>query len=85
VEIDSEPILKYDTRTRRQTNGHLVTVDWAIDGTSIFGQVSLFNRARYSVSLARNYRGLWRQIRSGHLFDIQRRRVRRLLGTNLIV
>jgi len=60
-----------------------VTVDWAADGTSIFGQVSLFNRARYRVSLARGYSGLWHTIRSGHLFDIEGRMARRLGGTSL--
>jgi len=83
--IDFEPILRDDAMRRRQTNGHLVTVSWADDRVSILAQVSLFNHARYRVSLARHFRGIWRQIRSGHHFDIERRKVGPLLGTSLVV
>ncbi len=83
VEIDDHPILADDLRYRRQTNGHLITVAWAADGRSVTGQVSLFNEVRYRVSLARNYPGVWREIRSGHLFDIESRRVDELTPSSL--
>lgn len=85
IRVDSQPILQDDAVTKRQTNGHLVTVNWAQDRTSIVAQVSLFNHARYSVSLARGFRGVWRQICSGHHFDIERRLVEPLVGTSLVL
>ena len=83
IHVDSQPILGDDTVTQRRTNGHLVTVDWALDGTSIVAQVSLFNQARYAVSLVREFRGVWWWIRSGYHFDIERRTVEPLLGTSV--
>ena len=85
VVVDSQPILRDDTVTKRQTNGHLVTVDWAQDRVSIVAQVSLFNHVRYRICLAREFRGLWRKIRSGHHFDIERDVVNPLVGTSLIL
>lgn len=85
IVVDSQPILRDDSVMKRQTNGHLVTVDWAQDRTSIVAQVSLFNHARYRVSLARGFRGIWRGIRSGHHFDVERGMVDLLVGTSLIL
>jgi hypothetical protein len=65
------PILADDTPTRRQTNGHLLTVDWALDRRSVVAQVSLFNGPTYAVSVARDYAGVFRPIRSGHHFDLE--------------
>jgi hypothetical protein len=49
VVVDEQPILIEDLPRKRQTIGHLVTVDWTIDQRSIFSQVSLFNHARYRI------------------------------------
>jgi len=85
IVVDSQPILRDDSATKRQTNGHLVTVNWAQDRSSVVAQVSLFNHARYRISLARGFRGVWREIRSGHHFDVQRGAVNPLVGTSLIL
>lgn len=85
VEVDGRPILAKDTRTRRQTEGHLVTASWAADNRSIVGQVSLFNRLTYRVSLARNFTGLWRPLQFGHHYDLVRRRVDSMTATRLMV
>lgn len=85
VMVDSQPILTDESARIRQTNGHLVTVNWAQDRTSIVAQVSLFNHARYRISLARGFRGVWRKIRSGHHFDVERGAVNLLVGTSLLV
>jgi len=37
------PILRDDSAARRQTSGHLLTVNWAASGVDLVGQVSLFN------------------------------------------
>ncbi len=85
VVADDNPILANDFRTRRQTEGHLITVNWTPDKRHVVGQVSFFNRVTYRVSLARNFSGLWHDIRSGHHFDLGSRRVSRLAATSLIV
>jgi hypothetical protein len=80
---DDLPILADDWPHLRQTNGHLVTVNWAADRSSIVGQVSFFNTVRYRISLARDYRGLWRSIRHGHHFNIETRKVEPLVPSSL--
>jgi hypothetical protein len=85
VDADDTPILADDRRTLRQTDGHLVTVNWTPDNRHVVGQLSLFNRARYRVNLARGFSGLWRPIRSGHHFDIDTRRISPLAVTSLYV
>lgn len=74
------PILRDDSATRRQTSGHLLTVNWGASGVDLVGQVSLFNSVTYSVSLARHYSGaLWRPVRSGLHFNLRDRTVQPLL------
>lgn len=80
VRIDQHPILADDTVNRRHTNGHLITTGWSPDRRHIVGQVSLFNWATYRVSLARGFSGLWRELRSGHHFNIESLDVEPLLG-----
>ena len=85
VDANDTPILANDTLTLRQTNGHLITVNWTADKRHIVGQLSLFNRVSYRVSLARYFSGLWRHIRSGHHFDVEMRKITELTATSLIV
>jgi len=73
--ISNYPILAYDSLTYRQTNGHLLTVNWSRDRRDIVSQVSLFNHRVYHFRLARGFSGLWRNIRSGHHFSIERRKI----------
>ena len=85
VDADDTPILANDYRTLRQTEGHLVTVNWTPDNRHVVGQLSLFNRVRYRVSLARNFSGVWRPVRNGHHFDIDTRTISPLAATSLYV
>jgi hypothetical protein len=75
------PILHDDLRLARQTNGHLLTLDWAPSGVDLVGQVSLFNYVTYHVSLCCQFGGsLWRPIRNGLHFDVGRKIVQPLRG-----
>lgn len=79
------PILTDDLPHFRQTNGHLVTVNWNYKQTGLVGQVSLFNTVTYHVLLCFSYSGIWREdIRSGHQFDIESRTVSPLSSTSLV-
>jgi len=84
VRISNYPILAYDSLTYRQTNGHLVTVNWSPDGRDIVSQVSLFNHRVYRFRLARRFSGLWRNIRSGHHFSIEHRKIEPLYTRHYI-
>jgi hypothetical protein len=72
------PILQDDSATRRQNSDHLLTVDWAASGVDLVGQVSLFNSVTYTVSLARQYSGIWRPVRRGLHFNRRSRTVQPL-------
>ena len=85
IRVSDDPILADDLRHSRQTEGHLVTVNWTGDKRHIIAQLSLFNRVTYHVYLARNFQGFWREIRSGHHFDVGRRSIDELTATSLIV
>ncbi len=50
--------------------GHLITINWASDGFSIVAQVSLCNWLKYSICLARDYRGERQEIARGHFFNL---------------
>jgi hypothetical protein len=76
------PILADDSPAVRQTNGHLVTVNSTRDSRHVVGQVSLFNGPTYSVSLARNYSGVWLPLRSGHHFDLDTGQISRLASAS---
>lgn len=82
VQPSNDPVLADDTATRRQTVGHLVTVGWVGGARHLLAQVALFNDIKYEVLLARNFTGLWREIRSGHHFDPTQRKVTRLVGVS---
>lgn len=85
VQIRQDPILADDTRRWRQTDGHLVTVQWDGGLTGIFAQVSLFNAWTYVVKLAPRFGGIFRKVASGHLFSVRGRRVSPLTGVGLIM
>jgi hypothetical protein len=69
VRIDQNSVLGDEPIQGKRRSGHLVTVDWAADGTSILAQVSLMNHLKYVISLARDFRGEHRDIRKGHFFN----------------
>ena len=88
VEVSETPILMDDTTSVRHTRGHLITVGWAggaeghVDG-HLVGQVSLYNSMTYRVHLCHRFSGLWRDVASGHHYDLESRAVRPLGRTRL--
>ena len=69
VVLRRRPILTSDTEDTRQTNGHLVAAAWTPDNKHIVGEVSLFNSLTYVISVARDFEGVWRPLRTGHHFE----------------
>jgi len=80
-----KPILADDEPMKRQTNGHLLIIEWADRNQSYLrARVSLFNEMTYVVRLCGRYSGLWIDVATGHLFDPFDRQITKLTNTRLI-
>lgn len=66
-----------DTRFRnaagqgRRKIEHTLLLDWNGDRDELIGHVHLFGETRYAVRLCKGWSGLWYQIKSGHVFDLE--------------
>lgn len=78
------PILADDLPHERQTNGHLLIVEWNKTGRVLFARVSLFNELTYVVRFCHHYSGVWFDVATGHLFDPFARQIVKLTNTRLI-
>ena len=75
VQVVEDSVLKDEPIQGKRRSGHMATISWALDGMSIVGQVSLMNHFKYKVSLARNFGGEHRNIRSGHFFNFHSKEI----------
>ena len=79
VMIINKPILATDAPYFKHTDGHLFVVNWGDDyNLSIVGKVSLFNRLTYQIILCKFFKGIIREIASGHHFNIHSKRISKL-------
>ncbi len=83
--VDAIRSPSWATRSQRGvgTKWHLITLEWGELEDHVVGHVSLFNEITYRVTLTRYLSGVWRDIRSGHKFDISKNQVERLRYTRL--
>ena len=79
------PILRGDNALYRQTNGHLIVLDWDRMQKGIVCMVSLFNHLTYHIRLCDHYSGLWHPIEEGRHFDWQTGVISRVQSSNLAV
>jgi hypothetical protein len=71
IALSQEPLLFGEHRFGvRQTRGHLLAVTWPVGNDSPTASVKLFNDIHYHIRFARRLHALWRDLRSGHHFDI---------------
>jgi hypothetical protein len=63
------------------TEGHLIIVGW--NGSKVVSKVSLFNTLTFGILLCQNFKGIWRPIKSGHHFDIERKEVTHLASVSM--
>jgi hypothetical protein len=76
-----KPTLSDDAPTKRQTDGHLITLGWDNSLQVLTCQVSIFNYITYDVVLCRDLKSrLWRPVRSGHHYDLASGTVEPLTG-----
>lgn len=78
VEIKESSVFADEPAQGFRRLGHIITVNWASDGSSIVAQVSLMNFLRYSVCLCRDFIGEKRDIKTGHFFNVAGKCVNRL-------
>jgi hypothetical protein len=71
---DDQRIEKFDAKV---TEGHLIIVGWY--GRELVSKVSLFNTLTFGIRLCQDFKGIWRPIKSGHHFDVERKEVTRLM------
>lgn len=80
--VNEPPILEEDRILKRfnikVTNGHLIIVEWK--GANLISKLSIFNITTYLIKLCKNFKGIWRPIKSGHHFDIDSKRVNKLFS-----
>ena len=79
---DNEPILRDDLPGRRQTNAHLIVVEWDKPKRGINARMSFFNTLTHRIRLCPHYRGIYREIKSGHSLNAQTREIKPLTGTD---
>ena len=75
VRVDDNPIWGDEPVEGKRRLGHIITLNWAADKSSIVSQISLFNWATYVVCLARGFSGEGRNIRRGHFFNVHNREI----------
>ena len=74
--LSQQPLLMDEIRFGiRETSGHLLTVEWLDSAPAPVGTVKLFNAVTYHVRFATSVTLLWRDIRSGHHFNIKKRSI----------
>lgn len=72
IKASFEPLLLDERRYGgKQTRGHLITVDWHPRHEAPVGSVKLFNDIHYRLVFAERMHCVWREVRSGHHFDIE--------------
>jgi hypothetical protein len=72
VRFDTERLLLDERRFGvRQTRGHLLILEWPKTAKGPFASVKLFNDIHYRIRFTPTTSLLWRDIRSGHHFDLK--------------
>ena len=80
VIVSKLPILHCDGTIYRQTNGHIIVLDWDKTQQGIVCLISLFNHLTYHVVLCESYSGVWHALRAGRHFDVETLRITEVRG-----
>lgn len=83
VRPQATPMLE-DRRGGAPPRCHVLTVFWDGRRRDVLARLTLFNNHSYLVRLCQYYRGVWREIISGHTYDLDTREVRGLTHTHLV-
>lgn len=75
VIVTVNPILLGDSPTYRQTNGHVIIVDWNKSNEGIVCSFSLFNHLTYHINFCSRFSGVWHPLGEGRHFDLGTQRI----------
>jgi hypothetical protein len=76
MRFSTEPLLFDERRTGvKQTGGHLLIVEWPQPAQPPFASVKLFNDIHYRIRFAERTSLVWRDLRSGHHFNVKSRTI----------
>jgi len=76
LRLSTAPILFDERRLGvMQTQNHLLVVEWHPNVAVPMASVKLFNDIHYRLRFAQGMENVWRELRSGHAFDFQNRRI----------
>jgi hypothetical protein len=67
----SNPILE-DEKSNLRRLGHILALMWDIKRRHVLAKLSLFNSITWTMILAKNFSGIFREIKSCHFYDIQK-------------
>lgn len=100
VRVTTEPILAQETASFRETDGHVLTINWRetrtlrhlrsralvvpLPSNVLQGQFSPYNHLNYRVTLTAKYTGIWRDIRYGNVFDWRERKILDMLAPRIV-
>jgi hypothetical protein len=73
---------------KRKIQGHIVLIHWENNYSDLVGKLALYNAQiglTYLVIFCRNYRGFWRQIQHGHIFNPDSRTIQSVPYSDVIV
>lgn len=68
---------------QRRMTAHTLTLDWNGSRDELIGHVHLFGVTQYAVRLCAKWSGIWREVMSGHVFDLESREVTPLKVTKI--
>ena len=77
IEPSNRPLLADDHFNCRRL-GHILVLEWDITRRHVLARVSLFNSIMWTIMLAKTFSGIFREIKSCHMYDIQHRVVKQL-------
>jgi hypothetical protein len=71
IKPSNRPLFANDTLHRRRF-GHIMCLQWDITRRHVLAEMSLFNSLTWTMILARDFSGLFREIKHCHFYDIQK-------------
>lgn len=69
-------------QARREVE-HTLLLDWNGNREELIGHVHLFGETRYAVRLCTRWSGIWREIKSGHVFNLESMEITELHVTRI--
>lgn len=81
IKPSSQPFLANESFKHRRP-GHILLLEWDITRRHVLARVSLFNSITWTSMLAKNFSGIFREIKSCHFYNIQNHVVKPLPGFN---